>query len=279
MKKLGLAAMLALLLSDGLAAAIYEIQFTGTITSGSASGFNPSISSASLTEFADLTGFQVSGSLYFDLGVALAPNVDIDGGGFITTSVFSTDVPVFVGQDLSIEGLTVPSAFFPMPAVFNQSPIPTIPGSTVTTSEISQSLRTQTQATDSAQSVVGGMKFANGWSGERFSGGNVLSLLVLINGGSSSPFFTVPPIGEFPDSWGPVAGGNGLFRFNQLMKDSTVRENFGIVEWYDVQGTFTIDSARGGFVAGAVATPEPGTLGLALASLAVVAAGVRRKSS
>ena len=273
MKRLALVGMLAFLLSGGLAAdPIYQIRFTGTITAGKASGFNPSISGNSLTQFADLAGVRVSGFLNFDLGPAPPPDVSIDGSGFITTSISSTSLPVFVSENFTIEGFTVPGGFFPMPTVFSQQqPIPSVPGSTVTTLQSNQSLSSGSRQILSVQSILGGMNFQNSWSGPQFNGGNVLNLDVLISG--SQPFFPVPPIGSFPDAWGPAAvGGNGLFGFSVLMGDSTIPQNFGITQWYDVNGRFYVDSASGSFV-----TPEPGSLALAATGLALVATGVRRK--
>src|SRR5262249_3533289 len=156
---------------------------------------------SSLTEFADLTGVRISGSLLFDLGAAPAPAVSVDGTGALTTQIFTTALPVFVSQTFTIDGFTVPSGFFAIPTVFDQPAIPSIPVSTVTTTVSTQSLNTNV-IPGGAQAIVGSTNFINGWTGPRFGGGNLLFLAVLIS--DLQPFFTIPPSGSFPENWGPV---------------------------------------------------------------------------
>lgn len=270
MKRIALAALLGFMLSGGVAAnPIYRFSFSGTITEGSASSFNPSVSGNSLTPFADLTGLKVSGWLDFDLGLAPPPDVTVDLSGFISTAIQSNTLPVFTSHQLVIEGLTVPSGFFAVPAVFNQPVIPTIAGSATTTITSNQSLSTQARDAVSAQSIVGGLSFQNSWAGPRFVGGNLSTIAALAS--SLQAFYTVPPLGNFPDEWGPASvGGNGVFGLSVFATDSTIPANFGITEWYDVGGRFQMESASGGIV-----TPEPATLGVGVAALVLVALRIR----
>jgi hypothetical protein len=268
MKKLVLAAFTALLANGGLtAASVYRIDFSGTITGGAALGYNPAVDDLSLTLIAYLTGVRVSGSLYFDLGLAPGPEVTIDGGGLVTTAIASSSLPVFMREDFVIEGFTVPAGFYPMPTVFDQPAVPEVPGSPVTVWSSSQSLSTQTRTISSAQSLQAGMSFHDEWHGSRFDGESLMSLEVLIS--SVQPFFNVPPIGSFPDAWGPApVGGNGQFNFNVRSGDRTVLVNRGFAQYYQVTGNFEIDSASGGFL-----TPEPSTVVLGAAGLALLVAG------
>jgi hypothetical protein len=272
MKTLVVAWTLGLAMSGALAAgSTYWISFTGTVTSGRASGFNPAISGNSLTAFADLTGARISGTLFYDLGVAPTPTATTDSSGFVNTKIEGMTDPVFMSETLSIEGFSIPAGFFAMPTVFDQPPVPAIPnGSALTLLQVSQSLNFATRPIADTQSVLTGMQVQTGWNGGGFTGGTLTELVILAT--SSQPFFPVAPAGSFPDNWGaPVPGQNGVFGFAAFSADTTIPQNFGITQWYDVQGGFSVDSASGGLF-----TPEPGTVGL-VAMGVMVAAGVGRR--
>lgn len=243
---------------------MYAFDFTGTITSGTASGFNPALSPNMLTQFADLTGAQVSGALLFDLGLAPSPTVT-NSGGFTQTAIQGTAPPVFVSDSFTINGFTVPAGFFPMPTVFNLPAIPVVQGSTVTTSQSNQLLQFSTQNPAAAQSIIAQMNFNNSWNGA-MTGNDINALDVLAS--SLTPFFAVPPTGSLPSTFGPeTSGQNGVFLFSMLNQNPAVTANFGITAWWDVNGSFTLDSARGGLVT----TPEPNSLALIAVVVGLVA--------
>jgi hypothetical protein len=271
MKSLGRAMAAGLMLQVGLAATtVYQLNFSGTITSGQAQGFNPAISGNSLTTFADLTGMHVTGSLTFDLGLAPVPTVSVDSSGFVTTAIQTTTLPVYVSESLTIDGFTVPAGFFPMPIVFNQPPVPTIPGATLSVLNSQQALHNTVRDNVSAESILGGLNFQTSWNGERLNGGTVTNYDVLITG---VPAFTsIPAAGSFPDNWGPTpVGGNGVFGFSTLSSDAATQTNFGITQWYFVNGNFNMETASGVFVA-----PEPGTLAVGALSTLMMGWGRRR---
>ena len=276
MKTLALTITWGILLTAGLTAnPLYQINFTGTLTSGTALDFNLADNKAE--SVADLTGLQVSGSMLFDLGVAPAPVVSTDTSGFLNTAIQSTGGPVFISSSLQISGLATPAGFLLLPALFNQAPVPSLPSAdTVTQLQDAQSLTFSTRPSGlSPQSVLAGMNFRNSWTGPQLSGSETSALDLLISDGQ--PFFPVPAPGSLPSSWGPVApGGNGVFSFALLSQDSTIPDHFGIVSDYAVNGSFTFNSASGGFVS----TPEPGTFVPAGVLLGLVAFASRfRKPS
>jgi hypothetical protein len=256
---------MVLTLAGSLAAGpIYRVSFSGTIST-TASSFD--LAAGAMVEFGSLPGSRVSGWMDFDLGAAPVPEVQTAAGGFVTTTVRSTSLPVFIGHSLTIDGFAVPPSLFTVPAVFDQPILPIIPGSTVTTTTVTQQLSKSAKDMSAAQSLIGMSIFSNSWTGPQFGGGSLSNLTLLIS--SLTPFFTVPASGEFPSSWtaSPI-GDNGQIRFAVLLTDSTVSENFGIVQQYEVAGTFQIDSASGGFLRGSTAVPEPATLVLTAAGLA-----------
>ena len=250
--------------ASAAASTLYAFNFTGTITSGTAYGFNPSISNNTLTPFADLTGSQVSGTLWFDLGLAPAPAVT--DNGFTSTTIQSMSAPpVFVSETFAIGGFTVPAGFFAMPTVFDLPGIPTVPGSTVTTSQSTQGLSLSTQDGGTAQSIIAQMNFMSSWSGAT-SGASDVALDILASG--ITPFFAIPPAGSLPATFGPETSGvNGTFLFFTLTQDPAVTANFGITSFWEVTGSFTLDSSSGGIL-----TPEPDTLAISAIGLAALAA-------
>jgi hypothetical protein len=93
---------------------------------------------------------------------------------------------------------------------------------------------------------------------------------------SLTPFFAVPPAGSFPATFGPeFTGQNGVFQFFQLSQDPAVAANFGITSWWDVNGSFALESASGGLIA----TPEPGSLSLCALAVGLLAIRYSRRSS
>jgi hypothetical protein len=262
-----LLAITALLLpaSHLTAGQLYQINFTGSLNSGTAFDFNPA---DNLNEqIADLTGLTVSGSLFYDLGVAPAPTFTVDGGGFLDTALQTTSGPVFMGETLTINGLVVPAGFDPMPTTFDLPIFPTLEaGSTLTTVQSIQSLRTSTLPSGTVQTIITGLNFNSSWTGPRFSGSNLIAVNLLVS--SLNSFFVVPPAGQFPASWGPATDGqNGVFTFFERAQDNTLADHFGITQLFEVTGNFALTSADGGFVT----TPEPGTFVLAGSLLLVLA--------
>lgn len=255
MKALGCAFAWGLVLNAGLAASsLYQIEFTGTITSGTASDFN--LADNNVEAIADLTGLQVSGSMLFDLGTGPAAVVSTDGSGFVNTVIQSTGGPVFISESVQISGLSAPTGFIALPVLFNQPPVPALPGADIVTQvRDSQMLRFSTRPSgQSPQSALAGMNFLNEWTGPQLNGSETSALDMLISDGT--PFFTVPDPGALPSSWGPFApGGNGVFTFALLTQDAAIADHFGITNDYDVTGSFTFTSVHGGFVG----APEPGT--------------------
>lgn len=264
---------LAAAVAPSYASPIYEIDFTGTLTSGTARDFN--LNTNASEAFADLTGLTVSGSMFFDLGAAPSPTVSVDSNGFTNTKIQSAGSPIFVSEILTINGLTVPSNFLPMPTTFNLPPVPSLPtGSTVTQNQDLQLLNFSTKPIAAPQSVLSEMNLMNSWTGPHISGSDTIALDLLIS--SLQPFFAVPPSGNLPPSWGPVTTGqNGVFTFSELMQDSTIPEHFGLTTDYSVTGQFTLDSASG-FPVPISATPEPRTLTLTATALLMLGAVAAR---
>jgi hypothetical protein len=272
-KSAGFALVLAALGMPCHASPIYEINFTGTLTSGTAKDFD--LSTKTSATVGDLTGLTVSGSMIFDLGTAPTPTVSVDSSGFTNTSIQSTGGPVFVSESLTINGLVVPADFLQMPTTFNLAPVPSLPSSsTVTQNEDVQLLRFSAKPIVSPQSILSEMNLINSWTGPQVSGGDDISLDLLISSGQ--PFFAVPPAGEFPASWGPVAtGGNGVFTLSELLQNSTIPANFGLISDYSVIGSFTFDSVNG-FLVPLAPTPEPRTLPIMVVALVGFAVAVAR---
>ena len=135
MKTLASICAWGLLLGAGLTAdPLYQINFTGTLTSGRETGFN--LDTNTNQQAQDLTGLQVSGSLLFNLGAASPATVATDASGFINTTVQATSGLAFISESLIINGFTPPTNFLPFPTVFNQAPIPTVPaGATLSVSQ------------------------------------------------------------------------------------------------------------------------------------------------
>jgi len=271
MKTFGLAAVFGVLLSVGLTADTYRVNFTGSITNGAAKDFN--LSNNDLETIADLTGLHVSGWMDFNLGIAPATVVSVDNSGFTNTAIQSIGGPIFVSEHLIISGFTPPATgFLPMPTSFDQKPIPPLPsGTVVTQNQDGQSLRFSSKPVLGPQSVSAGLNLNYSWTGQQVSGGEETGLDLLINSPLAGPhFFTVPPAGDLPASWGPVTTGtNGVFTLSQLFQDAAVPDHFGITSDYSVSGSFTLDSASGGFVA----APEPRPVALTFFALVLVAAG------
>jgi hypothetical protein len=266
MRQFRLATLSVLFSGAAAAGPLYVINFTGTVIRGSASGFNTSL--GALTQFADLTNAHVSGSLSYDLGVAPAPGTNVSSG-LTSIGMQTTDLAVFMTESFAIDGFTVPGGYLPMPTTFELPAIPTVPGSIVTTTPSNQTLWFYEQAP--AQVMLTQMTFQNTWTGA-LQGTSIVNLGV-VAADYSAPFFTRPPPGSLPAAWGPVPSGpNGTFHFAVVSQDPAVQENFGYTELWQVKGDFTLNSASGDFVG----APEPGTLWLSAAFLAL-AAVERRK--
>jgi len=277
MKTLVRTAILGAVLGWPAAASIYQINFTGSITGGTASDFNRATNRTEPVQ--DLTGLTVSGSMFFNLAKAPAPTVSVDGSGFTNTQIQSVGGPIFVSENVTINGLSpAPAGFLPLPAVFNLPPIPSLPsGSTLTQTQDGQTLIFSTKPVLGPQTVISNMNFQYAWVDPQMSGSDAVALDLLISSALDGPhFFTVPPAGEIPSSFGPVtAGRNGVFTFSLFTQNAGVADpalNFGVTADYSVTGSFAIDSANGFIV-----TPEPGYPAPAAAAFLILAAGVARR--
>ncbi len=271
---------LGALLSAGAAATpIYQVNFTGTIISGAAFALN--LANNQLQPVQNLTGLAISGSMVFDLGLAPAATVNVDSNGFTNTSIQSNGGPIFVSEIAAITGLTNPGAgFLPIPSQYNMAPIPTLPvGTTVTQTQDGETLQFSSKPTGGSQSVISGANFQYSWSNPQMSGSDTVELNLLIASGVNDPhYFTFPPTGQLPSSFGPVSAGlNGVFNFGLILQNAGVTDpaqNFGVTTDYDVNGSFTFNSADGVLVA-----PEPGTLAMTGTSLLALAIVWRRRRS
>jgi hypothetical protein len=271
MKTFGLAIAWGVLLSGALAADTYRINFTGTITNGTAKDFN--LNTNALETVADLTGLQVSGWMDFNLGAAPAAVVSVDNSGFTNTLIQSIGGPIFVSEHFVIGGFTPPTAgFLPMPTPFDLAPVPSLPsGTIVTQNQDNQTLRFSTKPVLGPQTVIPGMNFMYSSTGPQASGSDDIALNLLISSAVAGPhFFAVPPAGDIPTSWGPVTTGtNGVFTLSQRSQNPTIPDHFGLTTDYSVIGGFTIDSASGGFLA----APEPSAVAPTAFGLVLVAVG------
>lgn len=274
MKTTAFAVIWGVVLSGGLAAnPIYQIAFTGTITSGQAMDFEPATNATGTA--ADLTGLKVSGWIRFDLGAAPAPVTSTDANGFINTLLQGSGGPIFMSEHFAIDGLTIPADFLPLATTFDLIPIPPLPsGTTITQNSDVQTLSISTRPNGAAQAVLPFMNLGYSWSNPQVSASDTISLGLLISG--IQQFFPIPPSGQLPSSWGPVTTGvNGVFSFAELSQDQTQLDpahHFGVTTDYNVKGLFALDSASGGFV-----TPEPGTLATSAAFLLLAVARTRSR--
>ena len=216
--------------------------------------------------------------MFFDLGAAPAPTVSVDGSGFTNTLIQSIGGPIFVSENVTINGLTAPPAnFLPLPAIFNQAPFPSLPsGSTLTQNQDGQSLQFSSKPVVGPQSVISDMNFNYAWADPQMTGSDIVALDLLISSPLNGPhFFAVPPAGDIPSSFGPVTTGqNGVFNLALLSQNAGVNDpaqHFGITSDYAVTGGFNIDSASGVLVA-----PEPGSLAPTAAAVLMLAAAVAR---
>lgn len=259
------------LLSGGLAAdTLYQINFAGTLTNGTATDFNLATNISQQVQ--DLTGLQVSGSLLFHLGAAPAPTVTTDNSGFVNTLIQTASGPVFTSESLQISGLTTPAGFLPFPAVLNQAPIPSVPaGATLTQTQSNQFLQSSTKPSGiGSQTILAGLNFANSWTGPQGFSAETTALDLLVS--SLQPFFAVPAAGDYPASWSLAnPGGNGVFTISTLSQNPALPDHLGITTDYTVIGNFAFNSVSGGFVA----VPEPGMFLPVAALLVVVAVAAR----
>lgn len=272
MKILVLGLLSGLALSAG---PLYTIQFSGTIDSGSASAYNPVLNAFGATEFADLTGRKISGTLTYDLGVAPSPVVTPIGGGAIDTTIQTPGSPAWISQSIVIDGLTAPGGFVPLPAIFNQPLVLALPGSTTTlTPPEFQTLRFSGRPDGTAQAIFAMFAVNSASFGPRFNGNATNSVFLAVL--DSLGFFTPPPSGDLPGAWSlsPTSTASGSFNFFIYSTDLTVPENFGIVQTYQLRGTFSADSVTGGFAD----VPEPATLSSAAAALLAAAFALRRRA-
>lgn len=260
----------ALLTPSLSAGPILQINFSGTITSGTLTDFD--LNTNASQQVADLTGLPVSGWMRFDLGVAPAATVSTSGG-FTTASIQTNGGPFFASEHLAFNPIAITPNFLPVPNVFDLPPIPTFPnGGTVSQSTDQQELNTTSGAPGSAQDVLGGMDYAYSVDTAQFHSGSLVSLFALIN--NPTQFFPIPTPGAFPGGWSIInPGGNAVFDFFQEVQDNTIADaahHFGLSTDYQITGNVTFSSASGEFLA-----PEPATFPL-IAFLALLWAGQSR---
>lgn len=272
MRTLSLTLLAGVLAAGVLAASpVYQINFTGTLNSGTVQDFY--LPNNSVTTALDLTGLQVSGWIRYDLGQAPAAVVTTDASGFVNTAIQSSGVPVFVSESVQISGLSLPAGFLSLPSTFNMAPVPSVPaGSTLTQTTDSQFLRFSSKPSGAPQSVLASMDLAYSWTSPQFLGSQAEFVAILAS--NAQNLFPIPPAGSFPASWGPdTTGVNGVFGFTEFQRDLTSSNHFGVLADYSVSGNFALDSVSGGFVN---PTPEPGAVLPLIAGLLVLAVRRRR---
>jgi len=280
MKTFAWAVVWGIVVCGGLSAGpVYQINFTGTITSGKAMDFN--LATNGFDQVADLAGRTVSGWMRFDLGLAPAATVNTDApSGIVTTAIQGNAGPLFVSEFLDLGPIPLSVDYIPLPATFSQNPIPTFSIPTnVQAITNQQSLQVTSRPDGTSQSILPQMGFNDTFDNVELHESNLVTLVLLVT--RLQQFFSVPTAGDLPSNWTETGGLNGVFNFSLLqIQNNTTQDaahHFGVTTDYGVSGSFTIDSASGGFVDGAT-VPEPGTLVLAgVALLALVSATSARR--
>jgi hypothetical protein len=279
MRALNAVSSSALLLGCGLlfggnqAAAdpIYQINFSATVGSGT---LRDELSDGSQRNYtADLTGARISGTMTFDFGIAPPPVVSTVGQ-FLSTSIESTGGPAFMSEHVSLSGVTLPNNVLPMPMTFDLARTPPPPGAQVFGTPMDlQSFLFNSSPDSRLQALLPVMNISDQWTTPDLSKDRVVVLGLGI-GNNAMPLSSSST--GIPSSWrlsNSAIGSSFEFLDFSLNRQSTDPVLHGVSANYFVSGTFSIESASGGFV-----TPEPGSIWLVVLPLAGMIVCWRRRA-
>ena len=243
------------------ASPIYQISFSGTISSGTLSD----LKNDNTFYLADLTGMPITGTLTFDLGLA-PPPVITNNGTFITTSISGDNGPVFITEQVTLPNLSVPVGALPLPTTFALTREAPPVGATILSPSIDhQLLSFSTQPNGLNQAIDPAVQFLDDWS---TAGASVdRNIDVALGLGSNVQF--LPAAGGVPASW-TLSNSNfgSTFTLSDFFQNVQNPDPIlhGVTTNYRISGIFVVNQASGGFV-----VPEPASVGMMALGLGLAA--------
>lgn len=232
------------------ASPIYQISFSGTISSGTLTDLKKDNTFYS----ADLTGLPITGTLTFDFGQAPPPMIT-NNGTFITTSITGDNGPVFITEQVVLPTLLVPADALPVPTTFALVREAPPLGATIVNPSIDhQLLSFSTEPNGSAQTILEGLQFFDDWNTADVSVDRNIDVAL----GLSSNVQFLPATGGVPASWtlsNSTIGSTFAFVdfFHNLQSPDPILH--GVTTDYTISGTFVVNQASGAFV-----VPEPASI-------------------